>query len=89
MCSTGGGTEKNVNILAEIIRGREHFVELILRVEIILRLILKRKILACELNYHSGQRRVEACCIPTVKIYVSPPSTPPPQKKIWLLLSFK
>ena len=50
--------------------GRDHSVELILLVKIILKLILKRKIITCELNSHSGRRREEACCKSIVKIYV-------------------
>jgi hypothetical protein len=59
-------------ILAKIMCGREDFVELIFRVEIILKLIFKKKSLACEVNSKSGQRRVEVRCKPTVKMYVSP-----------------
>jgi hypothetical protein len=52
---------KMYKILAAIMCGRDHFVELILGVKIILKLILKRKIVACELNSsHSGRRREEA-----------------------------
>ena len=45
-------------ILTAIMCGRDHFVELILGEKIILKLILRRKIVACELNSsHSGRRR--------------------------------
>jgi len=48
---------------------KDHFVELILRVKIILKLTLKRKIIACELNFsHTGRRRLESCFKPIVNI---------------------
>ena len=54
---------KVYKILPAIICGRDRFVELILPVNIILKLNLKRKNIACELNSsHSGPRREEACC---------------------------
>lgn len=53
---------KMYKILAAIMCGRGHFVELILWVKVILKLILKKKIIACELNSsHFGRRREEAC----------------------------
>ena len=62
---------KVYKILVAIKCGRDNFVELMLRLKIILKLILKRKIIACELNSsHSGRSREEECCKPIVKIYV-------------------
>jgi hypothetical protein len=62
---------KVYKILAEIMCGRGHFVELILHAKIILKMILKRTISACELNSsYSGRRKVEACCTLIGEIFV-------------------
>jgi len=62
---------KAYKILAAIICRRDHFVELILPVNIILKLNLKRQNIACEMNSsQSGPRREEACRKLIVKIYV-------------------